>query len=129
MKLAQIIENYYNTFEHSQGFKPKALENARIIFEHNSPELIIDILRGLKEKRITDEMGICFNLDKKMMPDCGVYGPGYSIVEWFSVGWEFHTGDECYPVPKAFVLWKGVGYSHRVSLINYMINQLQELEL
>jgi len=89
---------------------------------------IIEYLKKLERGFICEEeLGICFNL--KMLwakNNASYYISPYQLVNYFSVGWEHHSGIDNYPVGDINVneKWEGQSGVLRGELIQHIIKRL-----
>jgi len=90
-------------------------------------ERLKSMIGGIVESRC---VGICSNLTKHS-PSGKARINGYAIVEVMSVGWEQHSGETCFPIPGDYFcdLWEGSQLELRESLIEHLINKLEETNL
>lgn len=128
MTITELANRLSNTYPLITMSNP--IDDITYIFEVNPPSELIRILEDMKTKRHNDVLGICFNLDYHLKLGRGMVSPGYDLVNMLSVGWEHHTGEQYNPVPNVrdLDLWKGRNLVYRLSLLDYMIEQLKSLE-
>lgn len=107
------------------------LQRSREIIEQASTEdlrtvraAFTQVANGLVLK---PRLGICRNTDT-LMPATFPVGLAYHAVEYFSHGWQHHSGNISYPVPpRAHVycgLWQGEQLVLRQHLLAYLIKQI-----
>ena len=87
----------------------------------------LTMLKDLAEKhpnKLKHTYGICRHLNLLCSDGMGLYE--YELVNYFSEGWEHHSGDEQYPIQedKDYGKWQGENLILRISLINYLIDRV-----
>ena len=94
-----------------------------------SKEVLIDSLTVVKEKALSGEFagtyfGICRNWSEEIEDTIT-----YNLVEKLSIGWEYHTQCTEYPVPdnEDLGLWESDNLALRLSLIDYILKRLEEV--
>lgn len=97
-----------------------------------SPVEVLGFLKQIKQDRVDENFGICFNLsDLTERKYKQLEYKGYDIVEEFSKEWKHHSGNVAYPVPRSHLgedLWEGDQLKYRLDLIDYIIGQLKEIK-
>lgn len=97
-----------------------------VIFTKEELAMVLKALHKLKEDGPKcKSFGICSNLDDY----AEVHGVWvYYFVSHYARGWEYHTGNNNYPVPcipGECELWKGRHAVMRYNLIDYLIKKVE----
>lgn len=94
-----------------------------------SRQLLIDSLNEVKQQALSNKIyepdfGICNNWSE--IVDDNIT---YTLVGKLSKGWKHHTGwcDYLVPDDEDYGLWEGVNLEMRLSLIDYLLNELENL--
>jgi len=87
----------------------------------------LTILKDLAEKHpneLKQVYGICRHLNLICSDGKGLYE--YALVNYFSEGWEHHSGNKQYPVQedKDYGKWQGESLILRINLLNYLIERV-----
>lgn len=96
--------------------------------------ILTEALNGLKDSRTDDDVGICFNLSRALETPHRPYASAYQLVNKLSWGWEHHSGNETYPVPRGFDNekwygnWGGNQGFLRLNLIDYLVSKISVTE-
>ena len=87
----------------------------------------LTMLKDLAEKhlnKLKQTYGICHHLNLICSDGKKLYE--YALVNYFSKGWEHHSGIERYPVQddKDYGKWQGENLILRINLLNYLIERV-----
>ena len=88
----------------------------------------LTMLKDLAEKhpsKLREAYGICLNLNL-ICSDGRLEYEHVLLVNYFSKGWEHHSGIERYPVQedKDYGKWQGENLILRINLLNYLIERV-----